>query len=138
MLQCTVCFRGETNRTAYYDTSGWQCATPPLLIPPANPSAGLLSTVITHPPQCYTSPHTGTPGTLHTHVHTCKPTHTCAHNMNLYPALNFIWLWLLNVKCVNWDYGLLHFVPLMINFTETPPLLRIIILFDLNHLAFGA
>lgn len=108
----------------------WQCATPPLLlIPPANPSAGLLFTVITHPAQCYTSPHTETPGWLHIHVHTCKPTQTFGYNMNFYPVLNFIWLWLLNVKCINLDYVFLYFVHLMMNFTETPHLLWIILLF---------
>lgn len=89
---------------------GWRCATPPLLlIPPANPSAGLLSTVITHPPHWHTSPRTATPESLHSH--TSAP---CIRSL----------LWLSPVlpsMCCLWD-------------TETSPSLRLTMTLFVWHL----
>lgn len=73
VLQGAVCVTGvkRTEPLLHNVTvQRWQCATPPLLlIPPANPSAGLLSTVITHPQHWHTSPRTSTPDSLHIHTH---------------------------------------------------------------------
>lgn len=68
----------------------WQCATPPLLlIPPANPPAGLVSTVITHPPQWHTSQHTATPDSLHTHTPTRTHTHAL-HERTLHKKFDVV------------------------------------------------